>query len=180
MEDQVTCITGLIDAALRNSHPAAPKPANFDEWMGLVMGLIVNFLLTLKERALPICSCVPTTSKCGPFQQSICNASGWARELRPSMSSKLFARFFEVGRPRLPKRSFDSHRFLCELCANQTERWYGSYVACGRLSSPERMCSLCEQGQNRTYCFNFDIIIFGALCERCRWWRLMSTRRWLC
>lgn len=39
VEDQITCLNGLVDAALAGGQPVAKKPNNFEEWMLAVMGI---------------------------------------------------------------------------------------------------------------------------------------------
>lgn len=58
VEDQISCLNGLIDAAMKSGQPSAKKPANFEEWMLATMGLWrgVRMCLDLQAKALPISS----------------------------------------------------------------------------------------------------------------------------
>lgn len=77
VDEQVKCIEGMIDAAeVRARNPAKPK--TFDEWIIRMMGksrLTPDAGETSADRVnpavkqvkdSPICSCVLTTSRCGP------------------------------------------------------------------------------------------------------------------
>ena len=63
VEDQVTCLNGLIDAALQSGQPTAKKPSTFDEWMVTVMGtsccqsLLYTLSLSRQLASYYICIC---------------------------------------------------------------------------------------------------------------------------
>lgn len=71
LDDQVTCLKGLVDAKVLHATSNAP-PKDFDEWILRTQARISPSLLlppfttfTSRARVSPTCSCAPTTLRCG-------------------------------------------------------------------------------------------------------------------